>query len=144
KIYYDEWKNRKEPLPWNYQGEVISNPNLDNKTSLGLENSTVLPRGYKLMIFQGIDGPGYYTGFKNIELLFQDDTLISFKANVDTVFHRVIERRIGAAHKIIIQNDTLPCPENKMVFIPHSKKRQHGWEKNGIKMETTVTEYITN
>ena len=144
KIYYDEWKNRKEPLHWNYNAEIISNPHLDTKTTLGVENRTILPDGYKLFIEDGFGSMHFWGGFRNVEVIFFNDTLISFKANVDTVFHRVIERRIGAAHQIIIINDTLPCPENKTVFIPHSKKRQHSWEKNGIKMETTVTEYITS
>lgn len=138
KIAFKNWKNRIPPLKWGYHAEVIQNYAEDLSTDTGRYNYARFIQGYKMLIQNG--WWFWFGNLDHLEQLFDDKgTLISFAANVDTVFYKTMTKYVCPPTSYNEKCDTVPYPldNNYSVIL---KKRTYAWIKGNSKTEIVLTD----
>ena len=142
-VPYQNWKDRKAPLPWNYHAELIRNKNENIATDTGRYNQARFVPGYRTLIQYAMDTR--LGGVYNIELLYDNDTLISLIADVSPGVYKAMTRHCGTP-VIREKKDTISCT---IPTIGHPKDypvtvTQYTWKKGNNKTEIIVSEYVDN
>lgn len=74
-------------------------------------------------------------------MVFENDVLMRYTADVDTNFYRAIYRCNGPATRVVVKKDSIPDPngaKEKMVF----KKTQYVWRIGALKAEVVVADTL--
>ncbi|HXS37926.1 MAG TPA: hypothetical protein VN721_14580 [Flavipsychrobacter sp.] len=140
-IYFSNWENKPPSLCWNCHAQVIENPHDDLTTDTGRYNKAHFVPGYQMFVDYGWSG---YFKIDNIQLLFAPDSLlISFIANVNTLFYKATIRYLGPPSSISSNHKTVPWPSDKRYNITLSTKK-YIWRKDNYKTEITIADELNS
>jgi hypothetical protein len=140
RLVYKPWKNRRPALKMGYHAEIVRNESEDLTTEAGRNNYAKFVPGYQLWVEDV--GNHWFGSLRNLELIFEDNLLMSVIGNADTGFYRTVTRHIGTpVYKI--KYDTVAWEKNKK-HVVILKTRTYTWQKGDNKLEIKLADEMND
>ena len=142
-VAYKGWERGKSPLPWNYCAELVRDNHADLSSLAGKQAQSRFVPGYRILWMDGFGATQGLEHYGNVEMLFKDNILISFLADVDSVQFKRETYYHGAP---LLKNtvDTVSCGEallDKPIII-FLHKGQYAWSEGNQKVEVINFEVL--
>lgn len=142
-VPFRNWKDRKAPLGWNHVAELVRDKDADLSTAWSRQCQARFVPGYRIMIQNGYTVRKAFSHLDNLELIFDQDLLISFTADVDSDFCKVMTYYNGPG-KLTELKDTVvrnPPGTGKPGQLVLTQKR-YSWQQGLFRAEVVIRESL--